>query len=459
MGAGGTGWRRTVGFRDRHDAGRRLGEELAAAGLDDPLVVGLPRGGVVVAEEVAAALHAPLDVVLVRKLGTPGQTELAMGALGEDGTVLLNEDVVRSLGIREEEVERVAERERAEIERRRALLRGHRSPHPVQGREVVVVDAGLATGATARAAIRVLRHQGAGRVMLAVPVGAPATVAALRGEADDVICLETPPHLWAIGQWYDDFAQVTDHEVVEILDRAGRGEAAAEGPAPGDATDADPPLEAARRDVSVPAGRLSLPGDLNVPAPCRGVVVFAHGSGSSRHSPRNTAVAGYLNSRGLATLLFDLLTPDEAAERVNVFDVPLLAGRLRAAVHWVRTDPGLADLPVGLFGASTGAAAALCAAAGAPHDVAAVVSRGGRPDLARDDLAAVKAPTLLVVGGHDEVVLDLNRAAQRLLRCENRLRIVPGATHLFEEPGTLAVVAEMAGDWFLEHIRDTIGDR
>jgi putative phosphoribosyl transferase len=193
--------------------------------------------------------------------------------------------------------------------------------------------------------------------------------------------------------------------------------------------------------------------DLVVPGGARGVVLFAHGSGSSRHSPRNRFVASVLQDAGLATLLFDLLTEDEAADRRNVFDIALLAERLLAATKAVRRErPDLAALPVGYFGASTGAAAALWAATEPGVAVGAIVSRGGRPDLAGPRLAAVRAPTLLVVGGDDTAVLDLNRRALAQLPPPSRLAVVPGATHLFEEPGTLEAAAELARDWFRVHL-------
>lgn len=194
-----------------------------------------------------------------------------------------------------------------------------------------------------------------------------------------------------------------------------------------------------------------LPGFLAVPEGAIGIVVFAHGSGSSRLSPRNQYVARGLNEAGLATLLFDLLLPEEAEDRRNVFDIPLLATRLEEALDWLGDGP-LASLPIGLFGASTGAAAALIAAVRRPDDVSAVVSRGGRPDLAAGALARVKAPTLLIVGGHDDVVIELNEGARDMLRCEKRLEIVPGATHLFEEPGTLDAVIELATAWFVRFL-------
>jgi putative phosphoribosyl transferase len=187
------------------------------------------------------------------------------------------------------------------------------------------------------------------------------------------------------------------------------------------------------------------------------VVVFAHGSGSSRLSPRNLEVARSLNHGGLATVLFDLLTAEEERDRANVFDIELLAARLVGATAWVRRRADVGTLPVSYFGASTGAAAALWAAAELPGEIAAVVSRGGRPDLADARLAEVRAATLLIVGGRDDAVLGLNRRAQELLAgCENRLEVVPAATHLFEEPGALERVAELARSWFTEHLRPAV---
>ena len=208
-----------------------------------------------------------------------------------------------------------------------------------------------------------------------------------------------------------------------------------------------------RREVTISADGVTLPGDLSLPVLPGGVVVFAHGSGSSRLSPRNIEVARVLNDAGLATLLFDLLTEAEALDRGNVFDIALLARRLRAATGWLRAEPDTGALPVGYFGASTGAAAALWAAAETGGHVGAVVSRGGRPDLAAPRLPLVRAPTLLIVGRADEVVLELNRGALVDLRsCEHELAVVAGATHLFEEPGALELVAELASDWFVKHL-------
>jgi pimeloyl-ACP methyl ester carboxylesterase len=199
-------------------------------------------------------------------------------------------------------------------------------------------------------------------------------------------------------------------------------------------------------------GPHALAGDLIVPAGVHALVLFAHGSGSSRHSPRNRFVAEALNGRRLGTLLFDLLSDNEGHDGANVFDIGLLARRLLQAMAWVRSRPDLNGLTLGLFGGSTGAAAALVAAAERPHDVSAVVSRGGRPDLAEAALAQVRAPTLLIVGALDAEVLAVNQQALQQLSCEKRLEVVPGATHLFEEAGTLERVADSAGEWLATHL-------
>jgi len=204
------------------------------------------------------------------------------------------------------------------------------------------------------------------------------------------------------------------------------------------------------KDVAI--GPLRLPGMLGLPPAARGIILFAHGSGSGRFSPRNNFVARAMREAGCATLLLDLLTEEEANDRRNVFDIPLLAERLLMATAWAKEELETAALPVCYFGASTGAAAALVAAASGAWPVAAIVSRGGRPDLAGAALAEVTAPTLLIVGGADPVVLDLNREALAELRCDKQLVVVPGATHLFEEPGTLEAVVDLASDWFASHL-------
>ena len=353
-----------------------------------------------------------------------------------------------------------------ELQRRVELFRAAHERVPLTGRVVVIVDDGVATGSTARAACLVAWAQGAARVVLAVPVAPQGWEQRFAGVADELVCVSAPRHLLAISCCYAHFPQVRDEEALACLTGSAsptHSSLAHSSPTqgPNSSRDSDCPDAAVdprdgEVEVAAGAGAVALPGRLTVPVGgVRGVVVFAHGSGSSRHSPRNRQVAQLLNGAGLATLLFDLLTPAEGGSRANVFDVALLAERLAAATRWLRAEPGLAGLPVGWFGASTGAAAALWAAAEPDCQVAAVVSRGGRPDLAGSRLSLVRAPTLLIVGGSDDVVLRLNRQALARMRCQARMAVVPGATHLFEEPGPLEAAAQTARAWFLAHLTRT----
>jgi putative phosphoribosyl transferase len=433
---------------DRREAGRRLAEALERFGSEEPLVVALPRGGVPVGFEVARALVAPLDILLVRKLGAPFNPEYGIGAIAEGGVRCIRRAEAELIGVSDEDLDEVVTRESAELERRRQLYRGGEEPLPVEGRTVLLVDDGIATGGTAIAAGQALKSRGAAKVVLAVPVAPPGTEERLAGEFDEVVCLEQPHGFFGIGQFYVDFGQVGDDEVIRLLEEARvPGQAAALG---------DPPVAADPRPVErpveiEPAPGVRVAGDLRLPESAAGLVIFAHGSGSSRLSPRNRQVAEALNEAGFATLLFDLLTSEEEFDRAKVFDIPLLAERLLAVTRWAEGDEMLRDLPISYFGASTGAAAALRAATRHGGEIRAVVSRGGRPDLAPESLEDVASPTLLIVGGADWQVLELNEQAARMLRCEHEVAIVPGATHLFEEPGALERVADLAAEWLARY--------
>ena len=440
-------------LRDRTEAGQKLAEQLAGlSGRQDLLVLGLPRGGVPVAYEIAKALHAPLDILVVRKLGVPGHEELALGALASGGLRVLNTEIVQALAITESEIEAVVAREQTEIERRERSYRAGRPPLAVKGKTVILVDDGIATGATLRAAIAALRSMGPARLIVAVGVAPPETCEDLQTEVDELVCLLKPDPFWAVGLWFADFSATSDDEVRALLAQADQFPRQEQGGQTMTASKA----QSAPVAVQIQAGKVTLAGDLTIPAGAQGLVLFAHGSGSSRFSPRNRFVAQVLQEGGLATLLFDLLTSEEEAIDLHTrhlrFDIDLLANRLVAATDWVCGQPATRPLRIGYFGASTGAAAALIAASQRPEIVAAVVSRGGRPDLALPALGQVKAPTLLIVGGHDQAVIELNQQALAELRSEAKLEIVPGATHLFEEPGALEAAAHLARNWFVRYL-------
>ncbi|WP_437311867.1 phosphoribosyltransferase family protein [Sorangium sp. So ce388] len=363
----------------------------------------------------------------------------------------LDDQVLAELGVPPEEVAEVVDRKAAEVEARVQRFRRGRPPPDLEGRTAIVVDDGIATGGTARAALRAVRRRGPRRLVLAVPVASARTLASLRPEVDELVCLYADPQLIAIGAHYQDFSQITDDHVIELLERAHGGSPGSdEEEAP-----AVPPGEELPVALEIDDGA-RLEGNLAIPAGATGLVLFAHGSGSSRHSPRNRFVAEVLQGAGLATLLLDLLTKEEEAvdERTGHlrFDVELLARRVVGAALAMRELPRTSALRLGYFGASTGAAAALIAAAKRPDLASAVVSRGGRPDLAGSHLKKVRAPTLLLVGSEDTDVLALNWEALELLRRPRQLAIVEGATHLFEEPGTLEEVARAASAWFVRHL-------
>jgi putative phosphoribosyl transferase len=431
-----------VEFVDRIDAGRQLAARLEHLRGQDVVVLGLPRGGLPVALEVAQALQAPLDVIVVRKLGVPAEPELAMGAIGEGGVRVLHDEVLAQANISDEQLGAVETRERALLEARVALLRKGREPVSLTDRIAVIVDDGIATGSTARVACEVARRLGAATVVLAVPVAPAHCLANLPG-ADEVVCVATPRWFQSVGGHYRDFSPTSDDDVIALLEAANARRL------PGGRANGNGPVD---EDVEIPLRAIALQAHLHLPESGNAVVLFAHGSGSSRHSPRNQFVADVLYRAGLGTLLLDLLTPQEELDRANIFNIELLASRLTGATRWMGSRPDGAMRTVGYFGASTGAAAALLAAAQPEAQIAAVVSRGGRPDLAGRRLGDVAAPTLLIVGSADKQVLELNRQAQAQLRCPSQLSVVQGATHLFEEPGTLAQAARLASDWFARHL-------
>ncbi len=429
-------------FADRYDAGRHLAGALQNYAGTNAVVVGLARGGVEVAAAVAAELRLPLRALVVRKVGAPRNPELAVGAVSETGVQWIDARLKKPTGASDRYLEEAVAAEGAEAKRQHLKYATDETRESVRGRVAILVDDGIATGATALVAVRSARDLGASRVVLATPVASAQAASALAKYADQVIVLVTPEPFQAVGLHYRQFAQLDDEAVIRRLRASSAGTSVA-----------NPIVERiVRSEIQIPAGSVTLPALLSVPPEAVGMVIFAHGSGSGRLSPRNGAVARVLDEAGLATLLADLLTEEEAGDRHKVFDIRLLAERLLACVSYVGQNRSTAHLPRGLFGASTGAGATLVAATNQSADIRAVVSRGGRPDLAADALEEVRAPTLLLVGSVDTGVIALNRHAFDRLHCEKRLELIPGATHLFEEPGTLDEVARRARDWFLHFV-------
>ncbi|MEJ7636914.1 MAG: dienelactone hydrolase family protein [Singulisphaera sp.] len=439
----------SIRYRDRTDAGRAVAARLADhAGRGDVLVLALPRGGVPVARGVARALEPRSTSSSSASSACRAARSWPWGrspppACGCSTTKSCS--VCIGAGHRPGRGRRTPGSNAANGNTTAAGPARGRGPH----RDLV--DDGLATGASMRAAVVALRRRDrpdrrrrADRL--------PATCREFRDLVDQVVCADPSPSTpSATGTWTFRRRTMTRSVNCSRVPREAEGSPMKE----------DERMAAAGRPVRVSAGSAVLEGDLTVPAGAVGVVLFAHGSGSSRQSPRNRFVAGVLHEGGLATLRIDLLTPEE--EKVDLrtarlrFDIGRLAERLVHATDWLGRAPETRGLRVGYFGASTGGGAALVAAAERPDPVGAVVSRGGRPDLAGPSLPRVRAPTLLIVGGDDGPVIDMNRTSMTRMCAETVLEIIPGASHLFEEPGTLDEVARLARLWFDHHLTPARG--
>ena len=414
-------------FANRTVAGQLLAEKLCHLEIKDPVVLALPRGGVPVAAEIAKSLGGQLDILLIKRIISTQHREVAIGAISEGGEVFWQRDLLEHLRISEDEEDRLLALKREEIDRQAKVLRKGREPIDVKGRTVILVDDGLATGSSMLVAIDTLKKRGPSKIVVAVPVAPPSTAAQIRSQVDEIVVLLKPDTFYAVGQWYEDFGDVSDEDVTHLL----RGR-----PATGPQDE----------KYSIPDGKARLPGILTLVPDAKALILFAHGSASTHRSPRNQFVARALNHAGFGTLLFDLLTESEAEDRGNVFNIDLLARRLKIATRWVRGRLGETCPPIAYFGASTGGAAAIVAADEGDH-IFSVVSRGGRPDLAGKSLDRVKSPVLLIVGGADESIIPLNTDAEKRMP-HSKLVTIPKAGHLFEEPGTLETVAEYAIDWF-----------
>lgn len=437
-------------FKNRQEAGKELALHLKELKLKNPVVIALPRGGVPIGAEIARELHAEFDILNVRKVGAPSNPEYGIGAITEGGLYWLNDQAIESLGIHPKDIKPILDRELGEVNRRITTYRHDRPLLDLTDKTVILVDDGLATGVTALVAVEYLEQQAVREVILAVPVCARESAQLLKSQVKRVICLEQPERFYAVGLWYEDYSQLSDDEVTQALERHSKHKKPTRSIVPSMQASTKPVSLEIDEEIQVSEDLVQLPGHLTLPSPCSGVVLFAHGSGSSRLSPRNQEVAKTLNQNQIATLLFDLLSPTEANDRTRVFDIPFLAKRLVLATRWIQRQNWYKSIPIGYFGASTGGGAALWAAADLGHEIAAVVSRGGRPDLALPRLREVIAPSLLIIGGLDEEVIEMNEYALDFLTV-GQLIIIPNATHLFEEPGALESVAQHAAQWFKSH--------
>jgi len=418
-------------FRDRNEAGQRLAAALRDMQIEKPIVLGIPRGGIPVAAEVAKALGGELAVVVARKLGAPGNPELAIGATTETGACYVNAAVAAAAGADAVYIEAEKKRQIDEARRRNALFDSHRRP-PARGRTVIVVDDGIATGATAIAAVRSLKAEGAERVILAVPVGPPEMIELLRGEADEVVCLEEDPGFWAVGQYYQDFSQVSDAEVRRTLEAFAAELAAGR----------SRPAEIRRDGVSL-AAVLATPAGKG-PFP---LVIFVHGLGSGKDSPRNLVIAHHLVGAGIATLLFDLSGHGESSADPHD-GIDAYVADLEAAFTWAVRQPEVEAANIGVAGSSLGAVVATRALAEGKIEPRTLVLRA--PPMEAADFQTISVPSLVLIGSEDPLLADVRAG---VAACpELSLTVVKGAGHLFEEPGTLDEALERSLAWFAANL-------
>ncbi|MBI2765890.1 MAG: alpha/beta fold hydrolase [Chloroflexi bacterium] len=419
-------------FRDRDDAGIQLAQILRQRAYKDAVVLGIPRGGVVPAMHVAEALGADLGVVVARKLRAPYQRELAIGAITADGVAWVSEELAEATGASGAYLEKEKAEQAAEAARREAAFDSGRRPR-VAGRPVIVVDDGVATGATMIAAVRSLKSAGASPLVVAVPVGPPRTLDQLRAIADEVVAIEEVEDFYAIGQFYVDFEQVEDEEVRRVLDQYQRRV--------GQGTRVTWPVRIARASGAL-AARVITPAD----AGPRPVVVFVHGLSSSKDSPRNVVIAERLVDAGIAAVLFDLSGHGEStAEGSTVED---FASDLCAVVAWMEEQPQFDTKRVGLAGSSLGGLAVAAAVRCGSVRPRAIVLRA--PPADAQSLKGLGEETLLIAGDADPLLAGLRGAVDTVPGVT--LATVAGASHLFEEPGALERAADLTVTWFERHL-------
>jgi putative phosphoribosyl transferase len=455
-------------FRDRGAAGRVLAQGLGGyRGQPGVIVLGLARGGAPVARAVADALRAPVGVVVARKVGVPGIAEVALGAVAEGGHCVIADTVAWYLGVPARIVDRLAARERTELERTVAMYRLHLESLDLRGRTVIIVDDGLATGATMRAAIRSVRDRHPERVVVAVPVASRPAADEVQRDVDDLAVVVMPPRFHSVSASYQNYSPVSDEDVLSLMGQPARRVS----PYVRDISDrlgaaltrSDKPLRDTERTIGIPAFDATVVGELGVPGfgrlrtrgerpeEVRGLVILANTSGGSRNGYMERYLAGRLRLSGYATLRLDLLTRGEQfvneADASLRFDLPRAAARLACACEWAEREGVAGAHRTILIAGGDGAAAALVTAARRPGRVSAVVTRGGRVDLAAADLGHVRAPVLLIAGADDLDALRRNSGVlERLYHGAVSIRI-PRAGSTFEEPGALGAVAEHTVGW------------
>jgi putative phosphoribosyl transferase len=452
-------------IQNRSSAARDLARALLKYRKQPNVVVlAVACGGVPVAAGIARELHAPLDLMLVHKLGTPAHGEVAMGAVASGGVRLVNRQIVRALEVSPQELECMAARVGTELEQCLAGFRGTRGLPALEDRCVILVDDGVSTGSTMQAAIAALRARAPARIVAAVPVGPVEAISQLRREADEVVCLATPTPFGSIGRWYEEFPEVSAEEVRRLLAerwdeeerRASAGCVRPRQVYPEPIAQTPTARVRSASSVRLHSGTGLLEGTLVVPDPVQGLIVVVKGSAADPFNSRACAFAELLEEHGYATLQFNFLgTDEERADPVRDevrSDVAQIAERLGRVLDWVAHEPHVQELPVGIFATSVGVAAALRLTAERPAAAAAIVSLSGRPELAGAFITKVTAPVLYLLGGHDERALALNVEAAVRMRTPHRVEVVPGAGALFDEPGKLAQAATHAAAWFERHL-------
>jgi len=466
-------------FKNREQAGKKLSSALKDLNLDHPLVIAFSNGGIPVAVQVAHALSAELDYLAVKKIRVPENPEYVIGALTEGGVSFIHESALKRVGLSGSELQELLKQKQASLQRQIDFFRSEIPMISPFNRNIILVDDGLASGSSARVSLRYLKSHHPKSLTLAIPVCPRKITESLKAECDEFICLYSQEDLAPFSQFYQDYFKVSDSHALRILHGSQKKHEShsknssiyASSPtskshqmkldlphpvlpltsalwSPSISQSSQPSIQEIEiYDSSCSKTPIQLKGILQIPSHCKGIVIFAHGSGSSHLSPRSQIVAQIFHQTGLGTLLFDLLTPDESNSKKNIFNIPQLGARLLLALREIKKRSEIRNLPIGLFGASTGAAAALWSAAHSPHLISSIVSRGGRPDLVLSILPQVSAPVLLIVGSNDTPVIEMNSKASAQLK-NGKLILIPGATHLFEEPGALELVAESASQWF-----------